>query len=337
VVVYHVIEHSVWSAFPTEGALSTFRIGWLGVDLFFVVSGFVIAYSALTLYQKDPGHFQRKYWARRLTRILPLYLLTLFAWILLCWPGFFSMPVTEWVWHLGTHLLFLHSLWPATFGSIDGANWSLALEMHFYLGVALLVPWIARTPGWRILAYGVAIAWAWRACMLTRYGYYDQSFLFTRTSQVPGVLDEFCVGIFLAKLVIERPRVGRAGWVPWVVGAAVIGIPTMHVFWRHAGYWMFPAMVVFWRTALAISLLCVIAAAVRLPQVASWPGMRALNGLGEISYGIYLWHLFAIELVIHKLQLAQGTALFFVLALTATLAAVSWKYLEKPMMALARR
>lgn len=40
VLVYHVIEHFHWTAFPTEGLLSWFRIGWMGVDLFFVISGF---------------------------------------------------------------------------------------------------------------------------------------------------------------------------------------------------------------------------------------------------------------------------------------------------------
>src|SRR3954469_7371289 len=77
VVVYHVIEHGHWTTYPSDGPLATFRIGWYGVDLFFVISGFVIAYSALILRRADPASFRRRYWARRLTRILPLYLATL--------------------------------------------------------------------------------------------------------------------------------------------------------------------------------------------------------------------------------------------------------------------
>ena len=58
VVVYHVIVHSNWEGYPIAGPLVAFRIGWYGVDLFFVISGFVIAYSALILYRADATSFR---------------------------------------------------------------------------------------------------------------------------------------------------------------------------------------------------------------------------------------------------------------------------------------
>jgi len=140
VVVYHVIEFMKWKAFPFEGPLLTFRIGWIGVDLFFVISGFVITRSALALWRQDPIEFGRQYWARRLSRIVPLYVLTGALWILLFKPGFFDLPPTRWLWQLATHLTFTHTFWPGTYDSIDGVNWTRALEMQFYFGVALLVP-----------------------------------------------------------------------------------------------------------------------------------------------------------------------------------------------------
>lgn len=86
-----------------------------------------------------------------------------------------------------------------------------------------------------------------------------------------------------------------AGWT-WVAAAIVSGTACMGLYWPHAGYWDQPAMVIFWRTSLGAFFLCVVAAAVYLPSFAEkWP-LRPVHYAGEVSYGIYLWHPFAIEL-----------------------------------------
>src|SRR5215471_4076999 len=98
VVVYHVIEFGHWTAFPREGPLLVFRIGWIGVDLFFVISGFVITRSAIGMWRQDPEHFRARYSARRIARIVPLYLLTCILWVAFFMPGFFEPPATHWLW-----------------------------------------------------------------------------------------------------------------------------------------------------------------------------------------------------------------------------------------------
>ena len=337
VVVYHVIEHGRWTAFPSEGPLRYFRVGWIGVDLFFVISGFVIAYSALILYRQAPGEFAGKYWRRRISRIVPLYMLTLVLWIAFASPGFFSQPARDWSWQLFTHLAFIHSFWPETHGAIDGPNWSLAVEMQFYLAIALLIGWIDRTPGWRIWLYGILISWAWRACMLALYGNGEAYVLFVKTTQLPGMLDEFGAGIFLAKWILDgRRRVPMKGPLA-VLAAAATGYIAAQLYWPRAEYWNDAAMVVFWHTALSVFLLFVVAAAVELPQVIRHRWLKPLDWLGEISYGIYLWHLFAVTFVISILGLTEGNALAPTLALTILAAALSWRYFEKPIMDLARR
>jgi peptidoglycan/LPS O-acetylase OafA/YrhL len=337
VVIYHVIEHSGWKTFPTEGPLVTFRIGWIGVDLFFVISGFVITYSALTLRAGDPQAFARRYWARRLTRILPLYFLTIAIWIAAMVPGFFAGPVRAWAWQLFTHATFTHSFFTDTHSALDGVNWTLAIEMQFYLAISLLAGWISRTPAWRIALYAVAVSWAWRAAMFVLFGHADTWVLFMRVTQLPGTLDEFAAGIVLAKLVLARPRAAHAEAFAWLAAAAALGYASMALYWPRAMYWTEPGMVIFWRTAFASFLLCVLAAAVRLPQVLGSPWLRPLDHLGEISYGIYLWHLFAIEYVIHARGMRQLEAMAWVLCLTLLAASVSWRCFERPFMALARR
>jgi peptidoglycan/LPS O-acetylase OafA/YrhL len=337
IVAYHVIELAPWKTFPTAGPLLTFRVGWVGVDLFFVISGFVITASALALYQQDRGQFQRRFWTRRLCRIVPLYLLTGAAWVTLVDPGFFDLPAREWIGSLIAHLTFTHSFWPSTFDSIDGVNWTLGVEMQFYLAVALALPWIAKMPGWGVWVCCIVIAWAWRASMVYASGPIDPYHLFMRVTQLPGTLDEFGAGIFLAKTLhgIRKPSV--AAGFGWAVAAVVAGTACMSVYWPHTGYWDEPAMVIFWRTSLGVFFLCTVAAAVHLPSYCRrWP-LRAFHYVGEVSYGIYLWHLFAIELWLHIGGFEPAQFLVLTFGLTLLLAAASWHFFEKPVLEFGRR
>lgn len=335
VVVYHVIELSNWEGYPIAGPLVAFRIGWYGVDLFFVISGFVIAYSAIILYRADATSFRGRYWARRLTRILPLYLATLFLWL-----AFFPPPhwnAREWAWQLTTHLTFTHSIWGRTHGSIDGPNWSLAIEMHFYIAVALGIRWLDRVPAWRILIAGIVISWAWRATMFYVYSVDGAHVVFIKATQLPGTLDEFAAGIFLAKLLLDGKRAWFSRPLPWLVAACATGYVAMKVYWAQSSYWDIPAMVIFWRTLLGAFFMCVVGSAVALPQWLATRAFAPIEYLGETSYGIYLWHLFAVTWVITQWGWTDVRALVAVVGATIVLAMLSWHLFEKPFMRLARR
>ena len=337
VVVYHVIELMEWKTFPVTGPLLTFRVGWVGVDLFFVISGFVITRSAMALWQRDAAAFRRNYWARRLSRIVPLYVLTGALWILFFWPGFFSDTPLRVVGQIASHLTFTHSFWPTTFDSIDGVNWTLALEMQFYLAVALLIPWIVRTPGWRIWLGCILIAWSWRAAVFYLSGPVETHALFMRVMQLPGTLDEFGAGIFLARWVDGRSGPRAIDGAIWSLAAIVAGTFCFALYWPHAVYWNQPAMVIFWRTSLGVFFLCLVASAVYLPSFAqTWP-LRPLWYLGVVSYGIYLWHLFAIKICQTIPDLSPLLQLGITLGLTVLLAATSWHFFEKPILDYGRR
>ncbi len=338
VVVYHVIVHAEWSSFPAAGPLVALRLGWMGVDVFFVISGFVISYSGLILYRQAPQAFARAYWSRRLTRIVPLYVVTLALWIAFMWPGFFRQDALDWAGQLFSHLGFVHSFWPQTFGSIDGPNWSVSIEMQFYVAIALLIAWIDRTPGWRIWLYGILVSWAWRACMVALHGDEGALSVFMHTTQLPGSLDEFGAGIFLAKWVLgARARPSWRTALAWIAGACIAGYATMGAYWPRARYWDDPAMVIFWHTPLSVFLACVVGAAVCLPQSLATRWLRPLGYLGDISYGIYLWHLFGVMLAIEFFGKRPVEVLVATLAFTLAAAAASWHLFERRFMDLARR
>ncbi len=165
VVVYHVINHFKWTTFPSDNIVCLwFRLGWIGVDLFFVISGFVIALSALKLLEKEPAGYARIFCTRRLARIVPLHYLTCLIFVVFLTPGIMVHP-KFWA-HALSHLTFTHNWHPQTVGSINGANWSLGVEMQFYLLILLVTPWLRRARPLAVLATCIAVSWAWRAAVL---------------------------------------------------------------------------------------------------------------------------------------------------------------------------
>jgi peptidoglycan/LPS O-acetylase OafA/YrhL len=123
VLVYHFIAHWEWTGFPTTGPLAWFRDGWVAVDLFFVISGFVVGLSAFARVEAEGAGFRRGFLRSRLARIVPLHYLTLLAFVVLVEPALAAQG-DFWA-NLLAHLLFIHNLFQPYYGSINGPNWSL--------------------------------------------------------------------------------------------------------------------------------------------------------------------------------------------------------------------
>jgi peptidoglycan/LPS O-acetylase OafA/YrhL len=110
--------------------------GWLGVDLFFVLSGFLI--TGILLDSKEKPRYFRNFYVRRILRIMPLYYFTL----LMIWP-FYPQRTGYFV----LCLLFLANFewfFKTSYADPAGVYWSLAVEEHFYLLWPLLVRFLNR-------------------------------------------------------------------------------------------------------------------------------------------------------------------------------------------------
>lgn len=339
VVAYHVVEILPWRDFPSSGPLLWFRAGWMGVDLFFVISGFVIGLAAIGAYRARGPAFVADYVRHRVARIAPLYYLTLA--LSIAYTLVRVDPRDHFAADIAAHVLFVHNLHPVTHGSSNGVNWSVATEMQFYLAVCLAAPWLTRANPWRLLAGGVLASWAYRAVVWVAVtaSAGDAHTMYVYSTQLPGMLDEFACGIFLARLVLDGERL--TGTFPtwfrhplfWATGAVLVFGTMWHVYLSNAEYWDDWRMVVFFRTAIGASFLFMVGAAVFLPTPA---GLRRwvlppFLYLGEISYGIYLWHVGVIS-GLKKLGIADP--LWFLLAAiagTLVLASLSWHGLERPL------
>lgn len=339
VVWYHVIEVGQWSTFPHTGPALIMRIGWIGVDCFFVISGFVITLSALKDQQRQPDGYWKAFAMRRLARIVPLYALTCVMYVLLVRPQLLQAPLLEQVRQWLSHALFVHNLHASTAHTINGPNWSIGLEMQFYLLVMLLAPWLARTASWRMVIVLVVVAWGYRYGVTFvqkpgEAGPYLQSLY---TVQLPGTLDQFALGMALGMAVARGGRLMawlQPGWRPflaWASGCVVLGVAAWQIFWSHPEYWNTLGMIVFWRTLLGAVFACALAAAMSFP-LASAMVLRPLCYLGKISYGIYLWHMLVLLTLLELPELRGAPLLVKVLAGTVLLASISWHFFERPVL-----
>lgn len=329
VVWYHVIAHSGWDAFPITGLALMPRMGWVGVDLFLVISGFVIGKTALESYARNP-QWRSVFIERRLRRIVPLHIATMFIYLFMVSPEVLTQGWNS-IFHVVTHIFFIHNLFPTTYGSINGVNWSVALEMQFYMLVALTTPWLARTRWFKVILVWVAIAVTWR--------YISTLFLVPRVAVVhhqivaatmlPGTLDQFVMGICLAKLTLDgHLRFTPLRMLAWV-GATVLLLTTaLMTFSPRSAYWYFPEMIWFWRTLVSAGFGALLGVAIMIPGSGGW-WTRPFRYLGEISYGIYLWHLPILLALMAKTPWRGWSLLRATMIATIILAALSWHGFEK--------
>lgn len=333
VVVYHTIIICGWQDFPTTYPLAWFRYGWMGVDIFFVISGFVITWSALNMQEKSGGkNIFFSFMKNRLRRIVPLHYLTMALFILL----FPAIVYPDFLYDLLAHVFFVHNWFPEYHGTINGINWSLGAEMQFYVLLALTVGFLNfRTL--KIFIFGaLAITFLWRLYTVVSLPVGSENFAMLRficATELPGMLDLFAAGIGLA-FFARTPMFGRLAGS--TIGKATVFLAfcaimsvALWIFERRMDYSKFDRMVIFFRTILALAFgllllfFCLIKPGPRIKLFLS-----PLLYLGTISYGIYLFHL-PVVLKTKDLDMAPGWKLALILIITISLAALSWHFYEK--------
>jgi peptidoglycan/LPS O-acetylase OafA/YrhL len=123
-----------------EGLRVIQQCGWMGVDLFFVLSGFLISSQLLRPYLRNEKPSLWTFYLRRAFRVLPAFWVVLLVYVLV--PGFRERPNLPDVWRFLTFTQNLGLEAPAAFSHA----WSLCVEEHFYLFFPILVLWLMRKP-----------------------------------------------------------------------------------------------------------------------------------------------------------------------------------------------
>jgi peptidoglycan/LPS O-acetylase OafA/YrhL len=296
--------------------------GWCGVDLFFVLSGFLI--TGIILDGRDQPRFFRNFYARRGLRIWPLYALVVAVNAAVCgmantWIG----PAPFWLYFA----LFLQNLTPGLAGTLYPA-WSLAIEEQFYLVWApvaryLPVAGLATVLG-LVLAFG---PWARAQMTLT-----PVNTLFH--------LDGLAVGSLIA-LGLRTRAWRQASWTRlavWAAGAGLAG-----VVWAAGGHgaWI-DSFLALGFGGLVLGAVCAENGRSVYARLLRWRGLRFL---GRISYGLYLTHVIVLALLggvdlylDRVLPAAAAAALIVAMRFAAAVAVATalWYGFERPILGLKR-
>jgi peptidoglycan/LPS O-acetylase OafA/YrhL len=321
--------------------------GWAGVDLFFVLSGFLVSHHILKRWSAE-FHFSelREYLVKRILRIVPAYYAWLFVVVLGALP-FYQVPAAVVHEQLGVHLLFLQDYVPS---KIVVAFWSLGVEEKFYLSVPLLIVPVARMKSpihrARLIVLLTLVPLGLRAITFSRHGEFTdyQDCFWTMRSPFHLALDSLLVGSLCAFLVRDRKsfawlnqpatprRLLRCGAVLLV--ALLAFVPLLNQF-----NW-FTCTALF--SALAWGFGAVLLGLVLEPSLGGpFLKSRFMLVLSKLSYSLYLVHMCFIGAALTLIRAVPGfnglpRALQFVLyfplfAAISTLAALALHFaVEKP-------
>jgi peptidoglycan/LPS O-acetylase OafA/YrhL len=334
-VLMVLLLHFVGNVPPTNWVeriiVGVTNYGSYGVELFFVLSGFLIT-GILYDTCKDRFYF-RNFFMRRVLRIFPLYygVLTLVFVVaplipLLRGPALDYLVERQlWAWLYGVNIYIAkHGDWSFTY--LDHF-WSLAVEEHFYLVWPLIVFLLARRP--KVLV-AVCLAVSLGAMLSRLVGSLMGLNWWTMYVLTPFRLDGLALGAFVA-MMIRQPRglerLARA--LPWIAGL-VCGLLAATFVWTHFESRQEMDVVLPVRAALILMMLaCLLIWTLVAPErsATSWFfRSRIMISLGTYSYGLYVYHHFiSYYLASHHTDIAlarwlgsHGAAL----ALQATLGAL---------------
>jgi peptidoglycan/LPS O-acetylase OafA/YrhL len=348
VVLYHVWLFSgkdpvALHAFGlTVNLTPIISMGWFGVDVFFVLSGFVLTWQALLQARRAPHSTAARFWHgygefiyRRILRVYPVYYACLAVLLPLAWLHVYGNPPD--VADVALHLVMFHNVAGQYVSTINGVFWSLPFEWQFYLLFPLLVLLILRGQTLWLLLLGVAASAVSKIIVLSG-GPDSHSALLL--AQLPMRLDAFVIGMVAAKMAYSQQRDSHwRVWSFWIGASGLMG--AAQYFGSKEILWWSWDSTPFVRAAWVDSAVALLLIGL---SGDSHVGARLFNNramvwLGTISYSIYIWHFPLLE-VLAKLQ-ATAIASYLtsspfvqllVLGIPVTLAvsAISYYVIERP-------
>jgi peptidoglycan/LPS O-acetylase OafA/YrhL len=327
-----------------HGNVSWMKGGYLGVDAFFVLSGFLITSLLLVEWDSSGGIGLKHFWARRARRLLPA--LALVVGFVALYAALFASPIElNQLRRDGLSTLFYGSNWTQIFThqsyfeqfaapSALKHTWSLAIEEQFYLVWPLLVLGALRLGrgSKRFLLGGcavLALASALEMAYLYQPGHDPSRVYYGTDTRAQSLL----IGAILALLLADRGRVRSPRVRTFLHGGAIVSAVVLGMLWTtttDGDAWQYRGGFV-----VAAVLVAVVIASVAQADDSSPLGRvlssTPLRAIGIISYGLYLWH-WPIYVFLSPDRTGVNGAALLMMRLTATfaVAALSYFLVESP-------
>ncbi|MGA7829846.1 MAG: acyltransferase [Terracidiphilus sp.] len=332
--VFAVLSHHYLPGFAA-------KMGWMGVDLFFVLSGYFI--TTILLSARGEPYYYRCFYMRRALRILPLYYLLVGSILLytkLASAGAAYQELvhqwgsTLWLWfYAGNIRTAIINAWPPNFSL--SLLWSVQVEEQFYLLYPLLIALVPTKHLRKVLAGGVLAALVIRTALaLALPGHWWLQFCL-----MPCRMDNLAMGALIAVYARESKWPLRAKTMLWL---AVLGVALLSLVVYYAGpSWHTLPMGTIGFSIIGLTSMMIVSWTVLNAGKPSskFLRFRPLCWAGKISYGIYLLHgpvAYVIKSFVSRLgyQDFDKTPLSALIYTAATLAiaAASYRWMEEPIL-----
>lgn len=309
-----------------HAGLDAFSGGFVGVDVFFVISGYLI--TSILIEDLDRGRFSiANFYERRIRRIFPALFLVILTCIPLAWLLMIPENLKDFSQSIGAVVIFLSNIlfWKES-GYFDAPagekpllhTWSLAVEEQYYLFFPVLLYFLWRFGGRATLAVLISLA------------------LISLASTEWGLRHDAAANFYLLPFRIWELMAGSICaiilWRAWPRGQDVFS--TVGLSMIVASIFIFDSRTPYpsFYTLLPVIGACLYILFARPDGVAGKVlGVRAFVGIGLVSYSAYLWHqpLFAFVRLGSPYEPSRVTMLSMVF-LTFILAFLSWKFVEQP-------
>lgn len=316
-----------------------FSGGFIGVDIFFVLSGFLITILLMQEQDRDGKITLRKFYLRRALRLVPALVFMVTVYLLFC-IGHFNSPA-DWLYQFEDALMALSYIanWTRAFDLnrplVLGHTWSLAIEEQYYICWPLILAMLRRvTPSLRSGAIFLLLlaSWITRLGLLANCASWDRIY-----NGLDSRADMLLAGSLLASLwhsgalnFLERH--------PKITGAmAIVGMSALAAL-NFTANWQTPPLYIWQYEIVALSTVLVIYDISSRPSgwISTLLNKSGLVWLGRVSYGFYLWH-YPILWAVRQYRIDNRVQIMLALILTLCFTVLSNKFIELPFLRLKQK